>query len=242
LLVYITELLPNPALPQTDANDEFIELYNPNASAVDLTGYRLETGNSFSYRYTLDGHIIAPYSYLVLYSKDTGLVLSNSGGRARLLAPDGTVVSEAAPYGTAKEGVSWVFDGAGWQWSISPTAGIGNVVTALPVSAPKNVAKPKKVTSSPKPKGASLPKSTAVKQAKAKGASTKKTKAKKTPQTVAKTDAKSSKKPPLNTAILAAIGMIALTYAAYEYRTDIANQFHKLRDYRKHRGETGQAP
>src|SRR5687768_15375184 len=48
-LIQITELLPNPAPPATDADDEFVELYNPNDEIVDISGYKLQTGNSFSH-------------------------------------------------------------------------------------------------------------------------------------------------------------------------------------------------
>ena len=37
--VRITELLPNPAAPLTDENDEFIELYNDGTEAITLKDY-----------------------------------------------------------------------------------------------------------------------------------------------------------------------------------------------------------
>lgn len=40
----LSEFLPNPGSPQTDANDEYIELYNPNDKRFDLSGYALEVG------------------------------------------------------------------------------------------------------------------------------------------------------------------------------------------------------
>src|SRR5262249_40824305 len=46
LPINITEMLPDPVAPATDANDEFIELFNPNSTAVDLAGYVLKTGSS----------------------------------------------------------------------------------------------------------------------------------------------------------------------------------------------------
>lgn len=82
---YITELLPDPAAPATDASGEFVELYNPNQFPIDLTGYKLQTGNTYSYSYTFKGGSLAPETYQAFYITTTKLTLSNTSGRARLL-------------------------------------------------------------------------------------------------------------------------------------------------------------
>jgi hypothetical protein len=42
----ISEVLPNPTPPATDAEGEFIELYNSNNNIFDLSGFSLQAGNT----------------------------------------------------------------------------------------------------------------------------------------------------------------------------------------------------
>lgn len=76
----ITELLPNPAAPQTDDKDEYVELFNPNDQSLDLGGYTIQTGLKFAYSYTILGLVMAPTSYTILTSGNTKL------SRASLMA------------------------------------------------------------------------------------------------------------------------------------------------------------
>lgn len=51
----ISEVLPNPAPPQADANDEFVELYNSNDKAFDLSGFILQVGTTTIHKYNFPG-------------------------------------------------------------------------------------------------------------------------------------------------------------------------------------------
>lgn len=126
----ISELLPNPKPPQTDAEHEFIEIYNPNESAVNLAGYTIVTGSKDNHKYTIKEGSINPGSYVVFYSSQTGLTLSNSEGRAKLLAPNSSQVDATADYAKAPEGQSWIYAGGKWQWTTAPTPGKANIFTA----------------------------------------------------------------------------------------------------------------
>lgn len=242
LQIDITELLPNPGAPKTDADDEFIELYNPNNVAVNLQDYRLETGNNYSYHYVFGSITIEPHSYISITSKDSNLVLANSGGKARLLNPDGVLLSETLAYDQADTDMAWAFVNGSWQWTASPTPATTNLLVSPEVKAPAKVAAASlKKTAAPK---AAIPKKSTAKVASAKTPKAKtssaKTKAKAAApnNTAVGAQAKSSLRP----WILAVIGLLALGYAGYEYRADIANYFHKLRGFRKNRGDTGQSP
>ena len=112
----ITELLPNPVAPQTDASHEFIELYNENNVAFDLSGSQLIIGTSGSRKYTFpSGTIIPAKTFKAFYSADTRIGLSNSSGQVSLVAPDGSSLHKSDPYGAAKEGVAWATGGGKWQ-------------------------------------------------------------------------------------------------------------------------------
>src|SRR5690606_22062360 len=109
--LHLTELLPDPDKPLTDAEDEYIELFNPDEESVDLEGYVIETGMKYSYRFTLPNVSIGPRDYLALYSLDTNLTLANSEGQARLLDPAGDALFEVPVYQDAKPDTAWAIIG-----------------------------------------------------------------------------------------------------------------------------------
>jgi hypothetical protein len=225
----ITELLPNPAAPQSDDTDEFVELYNPNDSAFDISGFVLEVGLTTKHRYVFpDGTQLAAVSWAVFYARDTGLSLSNSGGAARLFDTANVAVSAVDPYGAAAEGQAWAYDAGVWQWTTTPTPGAPNVVMSLPMVIKKTVAT------------AAVKKPVAVKAAATKAPKQQTTKAAKQPkasktQTAAMAPVAAERRNPLHIGVLAAVGSFAILYGAYEYRSDIANKLHQLRRYRADR-------
>lgn len=125
----ITELLPNPgAMP--DAQGEYIELYNPGDAAVSLAGYVLQAGTNYSYSIVLTSGQVLPKSYVAVYASASHITLANSGGRVRLLAPDGSgdVVDEAAPYPAMGDDQAWALIGEIWQISDQATPEEANVL------------------------------------------------------------------------------------------------------------------
>jgi hypothetical protein len=229
--VLITELLPNPASPQTDENDEFVELYNPGTEPVSLDGYKVQTGSNYTYSFTLDHQNISAGGYLILTSGATGLTLSNTAGRARLLDPAGNVLSETDPYENADEGAAWAFIDGKWGWTAAPSSGATNIFTALSTASTKTT--PTKKAATAKVATAKTA-STSVKAAKT-------TKPKSTTTASSGTSGTSSKAP-LHSGILAGVGGLAVLYGAYEYRGDIGNQIYKLKRNRANRRANRSGP
>lgn len=230
----ITELLPNPAAPKTDAADEFIELYNPNDELVDLTGYKLQTGITYSHSYEFNDQVLGPHTYRAFYVSETGVVLTNSAGKARLIDPSGQVMSETADYTDAGEGMSWSLVGSVWQWSSSITPGAPNQITdkAAQETAEKQavVTKPTtKKASTAKPKNSV--KAAAVKGVKASGNNG-------SGAGVTQTNAEATQTADIHPAVLAGVGSLALLYGLYEYRHDMANAIQRFRSHRTHRRAT----
>jgi hypothetical protein len=227
----ITELLPNPATPQTDSVDEFIELYNPNDVPFDASGFVLEVGLATKHRSTLPaGTVLAPKSWTAFYSAATGLSMANDGGQARLFDSADTVVATTEAYATAPDGQAWMYNGTAWQWTTTPTPAAANTATVLPAV----IKKPSTTTTAAK-KTAAV-KAAATTKAAAKKAAAKTAKAPKAAKAAKTSTAFSpvaaATRNPLHTGVLAAVGVFAISYGAYEYRNDIANKFHQLRQHR----------
>jgi hypothetical protein len=207
----ITELLPNPAGTGNDATDEFVELYNPNTTAFDLSGFTLETGLSTKHSYTFPaGTSLPPKSFVAFRSADTGLSLSNTSSQADLLDPFGTVIAQTDPYSSAKDGLTWALAKGTWYWTTHATPSSANVIA--------------QVATTSKIKQTSTSKTTAVK-----GASTAKP-----ATTVATTSTKSAAEvsAPIHPGMLAAVVVLGLGYGVYEYRHDLANRIYQFRSNR----------
>ncbi len=218
--IEISELLPNPAAPQQDSADEFVELFNPNGRTVNLRGYSLQSGTTYNHSFTFSNDSIGAGEYKAFYISQTKLTLANSGGRVRILAPDKTMLDETAMYDAADDGEAWAWLDGQWQWTRAVTPNAQNILEQ-PVAVEKASKKSttKKATA-PKPKSSKSTKS-------AKSSANGRTKA-------ATTDIPGLASSGLNEAntpskihpgVLVGVGVLAVLYGAYEYKQDVKNFF-----------------
>lgn len=222
----ISELLPNPASPATDAEDEYIELYNPNPEPLDLEGFTLQTGNSYSYSFTFTTEVLSAQGYKAFYVSETGVLLSNSSSRARLIDPSGQIISEAVAYEDAGDGEAWAWDGLTWQWTTTPTPDAANIITSplvLGATGSKTSAKSAAKKTTAKKASTTKPKTSSAKTTKKSSAAERAT---------YEEPATTNQPTPLHPAVLAGVGTLALLYAAYEYRHDVANKVFEFKRYR----------
>lgn len=102
--------------------DEWIELFNPAATEVNLSGWHLDTGRNTT-RYRFAGAFRIPAGgYLVLFRRSTRLALSDRGGTLRLLRPDLSVAA-SINFPALGPDASYSRDDAGaWHgdWAPSP--------------------------------------------------------------------------------------------------------------------------
>lgn len=152
-IIQFSELHYNPSTEQGSDNDhEFLELHNPGAATVDLSGWSLTDGLEVTFP---EGTTIAPHGFLVLTTAPTtysGLGypvldwgaggLNNSGETIVLRAPDGSVVefvtwSDSGDWDSAPDGagpslerlhLDWPAEQPG-AWSAS--IGIGGTPGAI---------------------------------------------------------------------------------------------------------------
>lgn len=134
----ITELMPDPSVVADDVA-EWIEVFNPNSTAVDLNGYRLVSGPAFpaSENHTINTSVIVPAcGYVVLgrnadptvnggapvaYSYGTSITLNNSNTDWLVLRDANNALVDSVAYST-RSGTTIVSP------SVSPTSGASFVV------------------------------------------------------------------------------------------------------------------
>ncbi|MDO8557924.1 MAG: lamin tail domain-containing protein [bacterium] len=126
--IHINEFLPNTA--GTDAEEEWIELWNESAEQVDISGWKLDDAEGGSQPYTiLQGTLISGGSYAVFFRKITAIALNNDTDAVRLLTPGGQVY-ESVSYEKPPQGASSNRLSQGtFVWSWTPTPGQKNIIT-----------------------------------------------------------------------------------------------------------------
>jgi hypothetical protein len=207
----LSELLPNPKEPQTDSDDEFIEIYNPNDKSFDLSAFILQVGVSTVHKFVIPkGTTIPAKSFVAYSSKSTHLTLTNNEGQAVLMDPLGKIIGKTDKYGSAKEGMSWALAEGQWHWTNKATPSSSNIIdqgsaSISPISALTPISPNQKSSASNSSSGSAAGQNTIQ---------------------------KSSSLHPL---VLAVVGTLAVAYVAYEYRHDLANQREKLRRHRASR-------
>lgn len=217
--IIINELLPDPASPLTDSQDEFIELFNDGSGAQDLTGYSLMDASGHSFK--LDGRTIGAAGYLVIRSAESKISLNNDGDTVKLVAPNGETIDITEDYGKAKSNLSWGRTGDGWSWTSAPTPGSANASVLIEQADTVNVAK---TTTSKKlaTKKTTARTNTARAKAAAKPANTS--------QIGTVSNEQGPNVPASNWSwLLITLGVATIGYGIYEYRPEITIFFHKLR-------------
>lgn len=140
--VVLNEVLPRPVSDwngdgEANTRDEYIEVINMGATAINIKNWRLDDGDGGSPPYTITQDIILqPYGIARFFALDTGIALSDAGDTARLIKPDGRNADIwSYPVVTAADR-TWcrLPDGDGvWGFVCRPTPGRPN---ALPGSRP----------------------------------------------------------------------------------------------------------
>lgn len=129
LPLQITELLPN-AVGSDDGN-EFIEVFNPNDSDVDLVNHTIYIGPDFAHAYSFPaGSHIGPNEYVAFSNDDINFTLVNTTSSVRLFAIDGSFV-ETSVYNNPKDGMAWALIDDVWQYTNRPTPGSPNLASLI---------------------------------------------------------------------------------------------------------------
>jgi hypothetical protein len=135
----LNEILPNPV--GSDDGNEFIELFNPNNVAIDLTQYRLQIGSDTPKVYSFPATSVVPaLGYSVFSNNDIAFTLVNSAGVISLISADNQIVDTPPPYSNAADGMAWALINGMWQYTNQPTPGSQNLPSVEPDSVETIVA------------------------------------------------------------------------------------------------------
>jgi phosphatidylserine/phosphatidylglycerophosphate/cardiolipin synthase-like enzyme len=118
-----------------DSDDEWIELYNPGDTIVNIGGWKIDdvlgpTGSSDPYSIPL-GPAVPPLGFLVLYGSETGILLNNNGDNVTLLDEEYTIVDIQSYSSSANDTARGRFpDGTEtWEGFLLPTPDSKNMYT-----------------------------------------------------------------------------------------------------------------
>ncbi|MDD5626898.1 MAG: lamin tail domain-containing protein [Patescibacteria group bacterium] len=127
--IWINEFFPNPK--GKDAENEFIEIYNPGPAEINLANWQIDDQeNKGSHPYTFpENFIIKRGDYLTLPYSQTKISLNNNSDWVRLLWPNGQAIDEV-PYSDPREGESYNKTNNGWSWSCNTTPGEPNKIVS----------------------------------------------------------------------------------------------------------------
>jgi hypothetical protein len=216
--IEITELLPDPASPQTDARDEFIEIHNAGDETALLNSWKLVSGKQ---SYKLDGVQLAPDQYLALDSATTKLGLTNTGDTVSLLDASGNEVMATPNYAAAKSGKSYGVTDGGWAWLDHPTPSAVNAGVLIEEATPEKTAK------------AAVKKAAATKKATATAKATSAKSVSSAVKDAAKSTSTEGDSEPSSSFssgwVLAILGIFAIGYGVYEYRPELLSLYARLR-------------
>lgn len=124
--IFFNELLPSPEGP--DKTEEWIEIFNPNDSQVNLSFWKIRDSVGQTKVYTFpEDTFLDPQKFLILSRPTTGITLNNSGDALNLLDPEGKT-ADTVSYQKAPRGSSYGLAGSTWSWSSQPTPGSVNII------------------------------------------------------------------------------------------------------------------
>jgi hypothetical protein len=117
--IMISEILPNPI---GSDQEEWLEIHNDQPD-ISLVGYTISDEKN---KYELPDIIIKAGEYLILKKDESKITLNNDQETIKLMYED--EIKQTIEYQTAKEGNSYNYSPAGWQWSSSPSPGQANII------------------------------------------------------------------------------------------------------------------
>jgi len=130
LPIKVNELLPNAT--GSDSGNEFIELYNPNSTDVNLSLYRLQVGIDTPKSYSFPvGSIVPANGYISFSNDDIAFTLVNSSSNVSIISADNQLIDQSQIYSDPSDGMAWALINNVWQYTNQPTPGAENLASLV---------------------------------------------------------------------------------------------------------------
>ena len=131
LLSYVEGIVINEVLPSpegSDADNEWIELFNQNDFTVDLSGWKISDieGTTKVYIFPKETNIKAQ-SFLLLSRTESKITLNNNGDGLNLIQPNNNII-DSVDWGKTVKNQSYIRTNSVWQWSSLLTPGTANTL------------------------------------------------------------------------------------------------------------------
>lgn len=125
--IVFSEILPSPE--GADETEEWIEIYNQNDFAIDLSGWSVKdtAGKITTYTFPAEIKILAK-GFLVLKRPETKIILNNEGDGLNMFLPDGKTI-DSVSYEKAPQNQSYNKTSSGWAWSEKLTPSASNIIS-----------------------------------------------------------------------------------------------------------------
>lgn len=138
LRVKINELLPNAQ--GSDDGYEFIELFNSNDVAVNLTFYLLKIGIDTPKLYPFpSGSVVEPHGYIVFSNDDIAFTLVNSSSEVSIVSTDDQLIDKSPAYSNPGDDMAWALINGAWDYTNMPTPDSENMPSFVPVDNTEEV-------------------------------------------------------------------------------------------------------
>ena len=226
--ILINEIYPNPNPEQSESTDEFIELYNPNNTLVDMNGWLIK--DSSGKTFIIKNKSIDPMGYLSFYSSETGISLNNTGDIVDLYSPNSDLKDQTQDYSDAKEGLSWGLVNGAWAWNNATTPGATNSDSYVEIIVPKAVATKSTTTKKQAVKKATVAKKAAAKKPKATKLKSNKAQASNSSGDTETAPDIQSKFANIWPWLMIVLGTATIGYGIYEYRPEITNTYLRFKE------------
>jgi hypothetical protein len=136
----INEFLSYPK--ESDAENEWIELYNPNNQAIDISGWAIRDTQGKTHTFSVPSKTyMESNGFIVFRRPQTSIVLNNDGEGIAFKNANGAEIDTVAYEGKAKRGYSYARKEDGkWSWTSKVTVGSKNMFLGHSVSGAEHIA------------------------------------------------------------------------------------------------------
>jgi hypothetical protein len=129
----VNELLPDAE--GSDAGNEFVELYNPTTTDINLADYKVRVGPNLEKIISFPaGAIVPSLGYASFSNSQMAYTLVNTTSSVQL-EHKGQLIGQPVTYANPATGASWALIAGNWEYTTTPTPGTMNQASSVSVNS-----------------------------------------------------------------------------------------------------------